>query len=256
MKRWTTLGLALTLILALTGCNKYAQGRQNTPLNSPENIDKVSQIPGDDNLANTISNSDNEENLITDVYQQNLNLQTLQDLVDRYGEDLNWDDFASYYSEDVGSGLYIYRYPIDWDYCLLIGGSSLELPPMYIRLVSEYNAESYIDVRYEDIDNFIDSIPKTSEFSYDEVLATYKENDPGVKSNGFHNTSRAALETISDVLGQAKNECTIAYDTVDISYDSTTSIWEIAFYTEGSAGGGQTVYMDSYGVTCLLVYGE
>mgnify|MGYP005768274901 CR=1 FL=1 len=175
MKRWTILGLALTLILALTGCNNYAQDSQNTPLNSSKNIDNVSQIPGDDNLANTISNSDNEENLITDVYQQNLNLQTLQDLVDRYGEDLNWDDFASYYSEDVGSGLYIYRYPIDWDYCLLIGGNSLELPPMYIRLVSEYNAESYIDVRYEDIDNFIDSIPKTSEFSYDEVLATYKK---------------------------------------------------------------------------------
>ena len=88
------------------------------------------------------------------------------------------------------------------------------------------------------------------------MLATYKENDPGVKSNGFHNTSRVALETISDVLGQAKNECTIAYDTVDISYDSTTSIWKIAFYTEGSVGGDQTVYMDSYGVTCLLVYGE
>ena len=67
MKRWTILGLALTLILALTGCNNYAQDSQNTPLNSSKNIDNVSQIPGDDNLANTISNSDNEENLITDV---------------------------------------------------------------------------------------------------------------------------------------------------------------------------------------------
>ena len=95
-----------------------------------------------------------------------------------------------------------------------------------------------------------------SDFSYEEVRSTYEEDDPGVKHSGFHNTSSVALETIQDVLDQAKKECTISYDTVDVSYDGTTSIWQTVFYTEGMVGGSQTVYMDSYGVTCLVVYGE
>ena len=75
---------------------------------------------------------------VTDVATPNLNMLTLKDLVERDGVNLTWADFASYYSEDVGSGLYILRYPVGMDYCLLIGGVSTEETPMYIRLVSEY----------------------------------------------------------------------------------------------------------------------
>ena len=254
MKRLTALGLALVLILALAGCDKHTQNRQDTALT--ENVNNASQTPEDYHLTDTTSDSEKEDDIITDVYQPNLNLQTLRDLVNRYGENLTWSDFAVYYSEDIGSGLYIIRYPIDWDYCLLIGGDNMELPPVYIRLVSEHDTENFIDVRFDSIDDFISNTPKTSEFSYDAVLTTYKENDPGVKSSGFYNTSGVTLETISDVLDQAKNECTVNYDTVDISYDGTTSIWQIVFYTEGTVGGDQTVYMDNYGVTCLVIYGE
>ena len=38
------------------------------------------------------------------------------------GEELTWSDFEDYPYEDIGSGLYIYRYEIDESYYLLIGG--------------------------------------------------------------------------------------------------------------------------------------
>lgn len=104
--------------------------------------------------------------------------------------------------------------------------------------------------------DFINSTPQVAEFSYAEVLETYHENDPGVKNSGFHNASMVAIETLSDVLRLAKNECTVEYDTVDISYDSTACVWQVVFYKSGTVGGDQTVYMDCTGATCLVVYGE
>ncbi len=95
------------------------------------------------------------ENAITDIAQPSLNMATLKDLVGLIGEDLTWDDFGPYWYEDVGSGLYIYRYPIDQDYYLQISGASPDVPPMLIRLVDAKDAARYIDVRYEDIDEFI-----------------------------------------------------------------------------------------------------
>ena len=111
-------------------------------------------------------------------------------------------------------------------------------------------------MRFEPIDDFINSTPKTPSFSYEDVRAAYQENDPGVLYGGFHNTSPTALESIDGVLERAQKECTVPYDTVDIAYDSTASMWQVAFSQADTAGGGQTVYMDSYGVTRLLVYGE
>lgn len=95
--------------------------------------------------------------IITDVATPNLNMRTLKSLVDRYGGDLTWSTFDAYYSEDVGSGLYALRYPIDEDYYLLISGGSVSDPPMYIHLVSEHDANSYIDIRTESIDDFINN---------------------------------------------------------------------------------------------------
>lgn len=255
MKRLTIFVLALVFILMLSGCNRHSQGGQDMAPNSTE-IDSVTQMPEDDYVVDTISDGEKENDTIT-VCPSNLTLQTLQDLVNRCGENLTWDDFSPYYNTgDIGSGLYILRYPIDWDYYLLIGGSSMDLPPMYIDLVSGHDIKNYIDVRFDNIDNFISNTPKLSDFSYKEILETYKKDVPGVKVSGFNNTSRVAIETLTDVLVQAEEECTVEYDTTDISYDNATSIWQVAFYKANSAGGGQTIYMDNYGVTCLVVYGE
>lgn len=95
--------------------------------------------------------------LATDVTSSNLTMRTLKALVERYGEDLTWSSFESYASEDIGSGLYILRYPIDDNYSLWIGGAGMDESPMYIRLVSEQDTDNYIDVRTESIDDFINN---------------------------------------------------------------------------------------------------
>lgn len=64
---------------------------------------------------------------------------------------------------DIGSGLYIYFYEIDEKYCLVIGGGDTQTSPMYIRLVLKpydhefLNDQAYIDIRTEDVENFISS---------------------------------------------------------------------------------------------------
>ena len=252
MKKLCALVLALVCTLSLFGCsteNINQPPPDNTSIEIPKKEDHPVGTPAND--AVEVPTGDT----ITDVATPNLNIRTLRSLVDRFGEDLTWDVFDTYYSEDIGSGLYILRYPISMDYSLMIGGERMDTPPMYIRLVSEYDTEMYIDIRTDSIDDFINSAPKTGCFSYGEVLKTCKENEPGVKFDNFNNTSKVALERISDVIKQAQNECTINYTVVNVSYDSNARIWEVLFWS-GTPGGGQSVYMDRYGVTSLIVYGE
>ena len=86
----------------------------------------------------------------------NLNMPTLQSLVDMYGESLTWANFASYYYVEESDGdEHIRRYPIGTDYSLLIGGVGAEEPPVFIRLVWGRSPDVYIDVRTESIDDFI-----------------------------------------------------------------------------------------------------
>jgi hypothetical protein len=70
-------------------------------------------------------------------------------------DSLSWDDFEKYDSIDVGSGLYILRYDIDDNFYLLIGGGSKDQNPMYIRLVRANSKDDYIDIRTDDVENFI-----------------------------------------------------------------------------------------------------
>lgn len=97
---------------------------------------------------------------VTEPQQKTLTLEKVKKLAEK-GEDLSWNDFEQYDHEDVGSGLHIYRYDIDENYCLFIGGGSTQETPMYVQLVYRTNAEesfdtgAYIDIRTESIDNFI-----------------------------------------------------------------------------------------------------
>ena len=81
---------------------------------------------------------------------------------------------------------------------------------------------------------------EVSSFSYSEHAEIYKDNNPGVKHDGFKN----------------KKECTIEWDTSHVSFDKELSVWMVSFYTEGMLGGDQCVYLDSNGITLLIVYGE
>lgn len=71
------------------------------------------------------------------------------------GKELSWEDFEKYDSIDIGSGLYIRRYDIDENHYLLIGGGSIDEKPMYIYLVKANNSNNYIDIRIDNINDFI-----------------------------------------------------------------------------------------------------
>lgn len=77
------------------------------------------------------------------------------------GDKLSWKDFQTYDGKEIGSGLYIMRYPIDDKYAVLIGGGSIKETPMYIYLVNNDTKgnEKRIDIRYDDIDKFINNVP-------------------------------------------------------------------------------------------------
>lgn len=66
-------------------------------------------------------------------------------------EEITWTDFEDYCGEDVGSGLYIMKYPIaerEGMY-LLVGGGSMEEKPYYVRLFCE-ETEEVVDIRSEE----------------------------------------------------------------------------------------------------------
>ena len=73
------------------------------------------------------------------------------------GEALTWSDFEAYPYLETGSGLYIRVYDVGEDYQLWIGGGLPEDggPPMYIRLVRVDDPDDAIDIRYDDVADFI-----------------------------------------------------------------------------------------------------
>ncbi len=79
------------------------------------------------------------------------------------GDALSWSDFEPYRYTDIGSGLHIYFYEIDENYCLVIGGGDTQTAPLYIRLVLKpYDHEflddkAYIEIRTQNVDDFINS---------------------------------------------------------------------------------------------------
>jgi hypothetical protein len=97
---------------------------------------------------------------------------------------------------------------------------------------------------------------KVKSFSYGAVCQTYKPGDPGVKTEGFKNTSEQSVATTEEAAERAKNECTIGYDTITVLYDANEKTWSVTFSTAGTPGGCQTVYLNGNGVTLLIVYGE
>lgn len=73
------------------------------------------------------------------------------------GNDLSWNDFEKYEGKEVGSGLYILAYEINNEYHLIIGGGDKKETPMYIRLVYNENKDDFIDIRQENVEEFIKS---------------------------------------------------------------------------------------------------
>ena len=108
----------------------------------------------------SVSNPSNPP--VTEPQWETLTIETVKELAKK-GDALSWSDFEPYRHTDIGSGLYIYFYEIDEDYCLVIGGGDQQAAPMYIRLVLKpYDHEflddkAYIEIRTENVDDFINS---------------------------------------------------------------------------------------------------
>jgi len=99
----------------------------------------------------------NEMNL-NEAESNKLTLEKVKELSEK-GDALTWSDFIIYDTDgDIGSGLYIYKYPINEEYYILVGGIPEEFP-YYVKLV-EVNTNKSIDIRYEDIDEFIKNLRK------------------------------------------------------------------------------------------------
>ena len=116
---------------------------------------------------------------------------------------------------------------------------------------TEQTDKTSVDLQSE-TENNNDSIHS---FSFAEDCAIYVDGEPGVKTSGFVNTVETDVNR-DNVTIIAKQECTIEYNKTEVSYDSNADIWKVDFFTEGMAGGCQTVWMDTNGKTVLVVYGE
>lgn len=93
-------------------------------------------------------------------------------------------------------------------------------------------------------------------FSFTEASEKYQQNEPGVRSDGFQNTSVFPINNAQDAIKRARIECTVGYDTTDVYYDDTADMWMVSFSMAGYLGGDQSVYLDSDDITHLIVYGE
>ena len=112
--------------------------------------------------------------------------------------------------------------------------------------------------RYQSIFKLIKEFPDGSVFSYVDVTSVYKEGVPGVVTSGFKNTEKTELEIINihEASQRAIAEVTVEYNYVDVKYDPISGVWQVLFAQRNIPGGDQTVYLDSNGVTLLIVYGE
>ncbi len=94
-------------------------------------------------------------------------------------------------------------------------------------------------------------------FSFESDKLAYPQGEPGVKTGGFVNsTPISPIAGYADAVEQAQKECTATYDAVSVAWDFSAKIWRVDFYTAGIVGGGQSVYLDSEGITQRIVWGE
>lgn len=90
---------------------------------------------------------------------QPLTLDKLREICKGDTSKLSWNDFRQYQATEIGSGLYIMRYPIEEKYSLTIGGVPEE-DPWYMRFRTE--GQYYdIDIREDSLEEYLnDPIPE------------------------------------------------------------------------------------------------
>lgn len=216
MKKYTALILPLLLLCFLAGCREESSKEPPATGTATEMRPTAGShefYPPDENFHESGGN---------------LTMATLIDLVDRYGDNLTWDTFAPYWFEDLGSGVYDLRYPVDEDYELRLWGLRMEEPPEQIRLVSIHDPTVFIDIRTESIRDFI---------------ATGKAAD----------ATRAAKENAQTA---ALEHCRTSYDFIDVTYNIYRQRWYVEFWETGAKIAAQTVVIDKAGHLTNVLWAE
>lgn len=172
MKRTIAFIIVLISAFSLAGCNRSAGsdtllsayiGDHVTKVNIAHCIGGrstqwVAEGQDVDSLKNWYSVSNPSDPPITEPLGEQLTLEKVKELAEK-GENLSWSDFERYKDGgNIGSGLYILFYDIDEHYYLLIGGIGEQAPPMYIYLRSKTDDSVFIDIRTENIDDFINGL--------------------------------------------------------------------------------------------------
>lgn len=98
--------------------------------------------------------------------------------------------------------------------------------------------------------------PELAPFSWEQTAELWQEGDPGVRSHGFHNTTPQPVTDPEQAVELAQRECGTSWNTYAVTWDPVAQVWGVCFYTEGTLGGCQTVYLDTEGLTRLVVSGE
>ncbi len=89
------------------------------------------------------------------LIEQSLTLEQVVTLAEK-GEALSWDDFDGFSYIETGSGLYIRSYDIDERFYLSIGGFASSEKPIYFYLHARTMEEPMIEIRYDDVQEFIE----------------------------------------------------------------------------------------------------
>lgn len=94
---------------------------------------------------------------------------TLEDVIEisKKGENIDWADFEEFEYKDIGSGLFVYKYDINDEYHLLMGGAQSS-KPLYVYLV--HKTKKQIDIRYENIEEFL-AAEKSEKLKYETAVS-------------------------------------------------------------------------------------
>lgn len=145
---------------------------------------------------------------------------------------------------------------VDWSWLygeLSVGEYRIGKEIMDFRKTADYDKAMFYAEFY--IVEYTVKTETAASFSYAADVETYSDNEWAQRA-GFVNTSETKIGSMQDAIERAKAECTVYYDSVWVSYDDTKDVWRVNFGCEDVLGGGQSVYLDSNGMTLLIVYGE
>ena len=131
------------------------------------------------------------------------------------GEALTWDDFKNYEHDDIGSGLYIWHYVIPEGYTLLLGGGNTAEKPAYMRLYhteeyeldSAHSTKNCIDLRYDDVDAFINGPSRVNDAMNEIKAVKYADSvrDAEVSYSMFREKAHLSYKQICLLLEKLKN---------------------------------------------------